>query len=63
MDKKSKLIIVALILIGVVFTVGLGTNLLPKRGTLRGGRKRISESRKNLSRDTIETAGSAPWIT
>ena len=46
MDKKSKLIIVVLIVIGVVFVLGLGTNLVPKKGGPEGGKKADKEQQE-----------------
>jgi len=46
MDKKSKVIIGALIVIGVVFAVGLGTNLLNKEGEGTGKKEDVDKYKR-----------------
>jgi len=46
MDKQSKVVIVALVVLGVVFALGLGTNLMPKKGEPEGGKKADKEQQE-----------------
>ena len=58
MDKKSKVVIVVLVLIGVVFAFGLGTNLLPKQGEPEGGKKADKQQQKQ----SVEAYNKNGWI-
>jgi len=58
MDKKSKVVIVVLIVIGVVFAFGLGTNLLPKEGEPEGGKKADKQKQKK----SVEGYDKKGWI-
>ncbi|MEA2080449.1 MAG: hypothetical protein U9P00_11440, partial [Pseudomonadota bacterium] len=43
---KGKVVIVALVVIGLLFAFGLGTNLMPKKGEPEGGKKADTEQQK-----------------
>jgi hypothetical protein len=62
MDKKSKLIIVVLILIGVVFVLGLGTNLIDKEGEPRTNENMTPKEKEEEDQRAVDDYDRNGWL-
>ena len=62
MDKKSKLIIVVLIVIGVVFALGLGTNLIDKEGEPRTNENMTQKQKEEEDQRAVDDYDRNGWL-
>lgn len=62
MDKKSKLIIVVLIVIGVVFALGLGTNLIDKEGEPRTNENMTQKQKEEEEQRAVDDYDRKGWM-